>query len=228
VLEAKHVAKRFGSREVFKPFDVVIRNGERIGLVGPNGAGKTTFFRLVQGLEEPSSGVIRLGANIVVGYYAQEQETLDPKMTPLELVRKLKPLNEQQALSFLVGFLFDRDHTLNPIANLSGGERSRLQIATLILRGANFLLLDEPTNNLDLASIEELEEALLDFPGAILTISHDRYYLDKLCTRIIELNDGIVRDYAGGFSYYAANREKGTELTFRPPAPPVAVPARRR
>jgi ATP-binding cassette subfamily F protein 3 len=228
VLEAKHVAKRFGSREVFKPFDVVIRHGERIGLVGPNGAGKTTFFRLVQGLEEPTSGVIRLGANIVVGYYAQEQETLDPKMTPLELVRKLKPLNEQQALSFLVGFLFDRDDTLNPIANLSGGERSRLQIATLILRGANFLLLDEPTNNLDLASIEELEEALLDFPGAILTISHDRYYLDKLCTRIIELNDGIVRDYPGGFSYYAANREKGTELTVRPPAPPVAVPARRR
>ncbi len=228
VLEAKNVAKRFGNREVFKPFDVVVRNGERIGLVGPNGAGKTTLFRMVQGAEEPTSGTIRLGANIVVGYYAQEQETLDPKLSPLELVRKLKPLNEQQALSFLVGFLFDRDDTLNPIANLSGGERSRLQIATLILRGANFLLLDEPTNNLDLASIEELEEALLDFPGAILTISHDRYYLDKLCTRIIELNDGIVRDYPGGFSYYDANRDKGTELTIRPPAPPVAAPVRRR
>ena len=186
------------------------------------------FSGWCRALEEPTGGTIRLGANIVVGYYAQEQETLDPKLSPMELVRKLKPLNEQQALSFLVGFLFDRDDTLNPIANLSGGERSRLQIATLILRGANFLLLDEPTNNLDLASIEELEEALLDFPGAILTISHDRYYLDKLCTRIIELNDGIVRDYPGGFSYYDANRDKGTELTIRPPAPPIAAPVRRR
>ncbi len=227
VLDAKHVAKRFGMREVFKPFDLAIRHGERIGLVGPNGAGKTTFFRLVQGLEEPTSGAVRLGANIVVGYYAQEQETLDPTIMPMELVRKLKPLNEQQALSFLVGFLFDRDDAMNPIANLSGGERSRLQIATLILRGANFLLLDEPTNNLDLASIEELEEALSEFPGAILTISHDRYYLDKLCTRIIELDNGVVRDYPGGFSYYDSNRDKGTVLSVRSPAPSVAVPVRR-
>lgn len=228
VLEASKVAKRFGEREVFKPFDLLIRHGERIGLVGPNGAGKTTFFRLVQKLEEPSSGAVRLGANINVGYYAQEQETLDPRLTPMELVRTLKPYTEQQALSFLVGFLFDRDDVLNPIANLSGGERSRLQIATLILRGANFLLLDEPTNNLDLGSIEELEDALLEFPGAILTISHDRYYLDKLCTRIIELDNGVVRDYPGGFSYYDGNRTKGTELTVRLPASSAPVPARRR
>jgi ATP-binding cassette subfamily F protein 3 len=178
-------------------------------------------------LEEPSSGTVRVGANISVGYYAQEQETLDPTLTPMELVRRLKPYTEQQALSFLVGFLFDRDDVLNPIGSLSGGERSRLQIATLILRGANFLLLDEPTNNLDLASIEELEEALLEFPGAILTISHDRYYLDKLCTRIIELDDGVVRDYPGGFSYYDGNRSKGTELTVRPPAVPAASGRRR-
>jgi len=228
VLEAKRVAKRFGEREVFKSFDLFIRHGERIGLVGPNGAGKTTFFRLVQKLEEPTSGSVRLGANINVGYYAQEQETLDPTMSPMELVRRLKPYTEQQALSFLVGFLFDRDDVVNPISNLSGGERSRLQIATLILRGANFLLLDEPTNNLDLGSIEELEDALLEFPGAILTISHDRYYLDKLCTRIIELENGVVRDYPGGFSYYDKNRGRGTELTVRPPAAPTAVAPKRR
>lgn len=215
VLEATRLSKRFGEREVFKPFDLLIRHGERIGVVGPNGSGKTTLFRLVRGEDVPTSGTIRLGPSIVLGYYAQEQETLDPKVTPLELVRKLKPLTEQQAISFLYGFLFSRHDTLNAIGNLSGGERSRLQIASLILQGANFLLLDEPTNNLDLASIEELEEALLDFPGAILTISHDRYYLDKLCERIIELDNGVVRDYPGGFSYYDRHRGRGTELTVR-------------
>ena len=102
---------------------------------------------------------------------------------------------------------------MNKIGNLSGGEKARLQIGTLILGGANFLLLDEPTNNLDIASVEVLEAALLDFNGTILTISHDRYFLDKLCTRTIEIDSGIVRDYPGGFSYYQSNRAKGTPLT---------------
>ena len=228
VLEAKHVAKRFGNREVFKPFDIVIRNGERIGLVGPMARARRPFFGSCRDWKSPRSGLSGSGRTSWLATTPRSRRRSTLTLSPLELVRKLKPLNEQQALSFLVGFLFDRDDTLNPIANLSGGERSRLQIATLILRGANFLLLDEPTNNLDLASIEELEEALLDFPGAILTISHDRYYLDKLCTRVIELSDGIVRDYPGGFSYYDANREKGTELTIRSPALPVAAPVRRR
>ncbi len=220
VLEAKGLAKKFGDRVVFEPFDLVVRHGEAVGLVGPNGAGKTTFFRLILGREQPTAGTLRLGPSIVVGYYAQEQETLDPILTPLELVRKLKPLSEQQALSFLVGFRFDRTDALNPIAQLSGGERARLQIAALILQGANFLLLDEPTNNLDLPSIEALEAALLAFEGAILTISHDRYFLDKLCERIVELDAGVVRDYPGGYSYYHAHRGTGTELTIRPPSPP--------
>jgi ATP-binding cassette subfamily F protein 3 len=227
VLEAMGLSKSFGSREVFKPFDLIIRHGERVGLVGANGSGKTTFFRLIRGEERPTAGTIRLGPSVVAGYYAQEQETLDPAATPIELVRKLKPLTEQQALSFLVGFLFDRDDALNRIANLSGGERARLQIATLILQGANFLLLDEPTNNLDLPSIEQLEAALLDFPGAILAISHDRYFLDKVCGRILELDSGVVRDFPGGFGYYRNHPEKGSVLTHRPPRPsPNARPAK--
>jgi ATP-binding cassette subfamily F protein 3 len=148
-----------------------------------------------------------------VGYYAQEQETLDPNQSPLELVRKLRPYTEQQAISFLGTLLFDRHDGMNKIRNLSGGEKARLQIGTLILGGANFLLLDEPTNNLDIASVEVLESALLEFNGTILTISHDRYFLDKLCTRTIEIDGGVVRDYPGGFSYYQANKEKGTPLT---------------
>jgi ATP-binding cassette subfamily F protein 3 len=216
VLEARGLAKSFGAREIFKPFDLTIRHGEVVGLVGANGAGKTTLFRMIRGEEPATAGSLRIGPSVVVGYYAQQQETLDPTLTPLELVRKLKPYTEQQAISFLNTLLFDRTDALNRIANLSGGEKARLQIGSLILGGANFLLLDEPTNNLDIASTEVLEAALLDFPGAILTISHDRYFLDKLCTRTVEIRDGVVRDYAGGFGFYEANAEKGAVLTKLP------------
>jgi ATP-binding cassette subfamily F protein 3 len=213
VLEASGLAKSFDDRMIVRPFDLIVRNGERVGLVGPNGAGKTTLFRMILGEEAPSQGTIRVGSSVVLGYYAQEQETLDPTETPLELVRKLKPYSEQQAISFLGSLLFDRTDAMNRIGRLSGGEKARLQVGALILGGANFLLLDEPTNNLDIASVEVLEAALLDFNGTILTISHDRYFLDKLCTRTIELAGGVVRDYPGGYSYYQANREKGAILT---------------
>jgi len=220
VLEAAGLAKRYGEREVFAPFDLSIRHGEAVGLVGANGAGKTTLFRLVLGHEEATAGGLRLGPSVEVGYYAQEQETLDPALTPLELVRKLKPISEQQALGFLGGYLFDRTDSLIRIGRLSGGERARLQVAALVLRGATFLLLDEPTNNLDLPSIEALEAALLAFPGAILAISHDRYFLDRICTRIVEIDAGVVRDYPGGFAYFDGNRGRGAELTIRPPTAP--------
>jgi ATP-binding cassette subfamily F protein 3 len=213
VLEAAGLAKSFGERVVAKPFDLIVRNGERVGLVGPNGAGKTTLFRMILGQEQVTAGALRIGPAVVVGYYAQEQETLDPNQTPLELVRKLRPFTEQQAISFLGSLLFDRHDSLNQIRNLSGGEKARLQVGTLILGGANFLLLDEPTNNLDIASVEVLESALIEFNGTILTISHDRYFLDKLCTRTIEIDSGVVRDYPGAFSYYQSNRDKGTTLT---------------
>jgi ATP-binding cassette subfamily F protein 3 len=213
VLAAEGVVKRFGEREVFKPFDLLLRHGERVGFVGPNGAGKTTLVRMILGQEPPTRGTIRTGPSINIGYYAQQHETLDPNATPLDMVRKTKPLTEQQALSFLVGLLFDRHDTMQRISALSGGEQARLQIALLILSGANLLILDEPTNNLDMSSVESLEAALLEYPGTILTISHDRYFLDKICNRIIEINDGVVKDFPGGYSYYLANGDKGTPLT---------------
>lgn len=216
VLELKDVSKTYGSRELLRPFDLELMHGERVGIVGENGSGKTTLFRLVLGEEEPTSGRVRMGPSIVPGYYAQEQETLDPSRTPLELVRAARAMTEQQAIGFLVGLLFTREDALTRVGKLSGGERSRLQIALLILRGANFLLLDEPTNNLDLPSIEELEGALLDFGGTILTISHDRYFLDRICNRIIELDGGLVREYPGGFTYYDGHRGKGRLLTHMP------------
>jgi ATP-binding cassette, subfamily F, member 3 len=209
---------------VLEPFDLEIRHGEAVGLVGANGSGKTTLFRIVRGEEPPSAGTLRLGPSVVVGYYAQEQETLDPTVTPMEVVRALKPMSEQAAIGFLNRYLFTRDDMLGRIGGLSGGQRARLQIAALILRGANFLLLDEPTNNLDIPSVERLEEALLAFldegQGTILTISHDRAFLDTVCGRIVELDDGVVRDYAGGFTWYDELGGKGRELTIRPPAPP--------
>jgi ATP-binding cassette subfamily F protein 3 len=142
----------------------------------------------------------------------------------MEVVRALKPMSEQEAIGFLNRYLFTRDDILGRIGGLSGGQRARLQIAALILGGANFLLLDEPTNNLDISSVERLEEALLTFldegQGTILTISHDRAFLDTVCGRIVELDDGVVRDYAGNFTWYDEHRGKGRELTIRPPAPP--------
>ena len=222
VLEAKGLAKSFGERVVFEPFDLEIRHGEAAGLVGANGSGKTTLFRIVRGEERPSAGTFRLGPSTVAGYYAQEQETLDPASTPMETVRRLQPMSEQSAIGFLHRYLFTRDDMLNAIGGLSGGQRARLQIAVLILQGANLLLLDEPTNNLDIPSVERLEEALLVFldegRGTILTISHDRAFLDAICTRIVELDRGVVRDYPGGFSYYDEHRGQGRELTIRPPA----------
>ncbi|MFN8590182.1 MAG: ABC-F family ATP-binding cassette domain-containing protein [Thermomicrobiales bacterium] len=218
-LEAKGLAKSFAARTVLLPFDLEIRHGDAVGIVGANGSGKTTLFRMLLGQETSTAGAVRIGPSTVVGYYAQEQETLDPLQTPLDLVRGLQPLSEQAAIGVLTRYLFTRDDMLNRIGNLSGGQRARLQIAALILRGANLLLLDEPTNNLDIASVERLEEALLAFldegRGSILTISHDRAFLDTICQRIVAIDSGIVREYAGGFTWYDTHRGEGRELTIR-------------
>ncbi|HYJ13688.1 MAG TPA: ABC-F family ATP-binding cassette domain-containing protein [Thermomicrobiales bacterium] len=225
VLTADGIGKAYGDHVVLAPFDLSIHHGERVALVGPNGSGKTTLFRLIQGLESPDEGTLRLGASIRIGYSAQLLETIDRRKTPMDLVRAVKPLNEQQALGFLISFLFDRDDTLRPTGELSGGELARLQIALLILSGANFLLLDEPTNNLDINSVEILEEALLEFGGTILAISHDRYFLDKVCGRTITLSDGNLRDYPGGYTWTEEHAELGSVLTRQDPK--IFTPDRR-
>ncbi len=230
VLHADAVGKAYDTHTVFEPFDITISHGERIGLCGPNGAGKTTLFRLIQGIESPDTGTLRSGPSIRIGYFSQESETLDNSRSAIDLVRHQKPLTEQQALGYLTGFLFDRDDAMRPVGDLSGGERSRLQIALLILSGANFLLLDEPTNNLDLDSVEALEAALLEFGGTILAISHDRYFLDRVCTRTLALDAGIVLDYPASWSWMQEHPGLGVPLTrsLREPAPPVKAPRRSR
>jgi ATP-binding cassette subfamily F protein 3 len=151
-------------------------------------------------LELPDSGGIHLGPSIKIGYYAQEHETLSPEMSLLDTVRRASPISEPGAVAFLNRFLFPYPRVGQKVKELSGGERSRLQLALLVLSGANFLLLDEPTNNLDIASAEVLENALADFVGTVLVISHDRYFLDRTVERIWRLEDGQIREYFGGYS----------------------------
>jgi len=213
VAEALGASVLYGDRVALQPFDLTIRYGERIAVVGPNGAGKTTLVNLLLGRLQPGAGSVRIGASVTPGYYAQEQETLPAQQTPIDHVRSIRPLTEQQAISFLSSLVLDRDRGMTPIGALSGGEQARLQIGSLILAGTNFLLLDEPTNNLDIPSIESLEDALLEFDGAILTISHDRYFLERICTRTLAVDAGRIVDHAGPPSALEHSGHAGTMLS---------------
>jgi ATP-binding cassette subfamily F protein 3 len=173
-----------------------------VGLIGPNGSGKSLFVRMVLGQETLSQGEIVIGPSVAIGYYAQEHETLDFNQTVLEAVRYAGNLSESSATAFSLRYLFTYPQVSQKIGDLSGGERSRLQLALLVLSGANFLLLDEPTNNLDIASAEVLEQALADFVGTVLIISHDRYFLDRTVQRILAIENGGLQPYLGGYSDY--------------------------
>ncbi len=182
--------------------DLLLWHGERVGLLGANGAGKSLLFRCILGTETPTAGTVKVGPSVRTGYYAQEHETLDPERTLIEEIRQVKPMYEEDAVAFLGGFLFPYRVTRNRVRDLSGGERSRLQLARLMLGEPNFLLLDEPTNNLDLPSCEVLENALDEFEGTVFVISHDRYFLDRVVDRIVELDGGRLTEYPGNYTYY--------------------------
>ena len=202
VLELDGVSKSFGSKRVFADLNETIWHGERVGLIGPNGAGKSVLMRMILGQESPDAGEITIGPSVVVGHYAQEHETLDFNQTALDAVRYAGEMSESKATAFLLRYLFTYKQVSQKIGELSGGERSRLQLALLVLSGANFLLLDEPTNNLDIASAEALELALEDFVGTALVISHDRYFLDRTVERLLATEEGNLVEYQGGYSDY--------------------------
>jgi ATP-binding cassette subfamily F protein 3 len=214
VLEFEEVTKSFSHRNVLEDINLLIRHSERVGLIGANGAGKSVLLRLILGKEQPTRGEIKIGPSVKVGYYAQEHETLDFNQTVIDAVRLTGNMSEGRAVSFLTRYLFSYQQATQRVGSLSGGERSRLQLALLVLSGANFLLLDEPTNNLDIASAEVLEDALDDFNGTVLVISHDRYFLDRTVGRIFELKEARIREFIGGYSDYAVTAAKAEINSF--------------
>ncbi len=197
VLHIQNLRMGFGERLLFDEVNLHLRYGERAVLVGPNGAGKTTLLKCIAGELQPWAGEIRLGRGVRLGYMAQEQETLDPSATPLELIRQAAPLDETEARSFLHYFLFAGDEVFIPVGRLSFGERSRLALALLAVRGCNFLLLDEPINHLDIPSRERFEAAMARFEGTILAVVHDRYFIDRLATTLWVMEGGRVREGIG-------------------------------
>ncbi|MBI5715550.1 MAG: ABC-F family ATP-binding cassette domain-containing protein [Chloroflexi bacterium] len=201
-------AHRVGAhgRAPLQNINLLIRHGERVGLIGANGAGKSVLLKIIIGEYEPDAGEMKIGPSVKMGYYAQEHETLDFDQTLIDAVRRAKAFNEGQAVSFLGRYLFGYRQASQKIGSLSGGERSRLQLALLVLSGVNFLLLDEPTNNLDIASAEVLVNALDEFEGTALIISHDRYFLDRTVNRIVELEGGALTEYGGGYSDYVEKK----------------------
>jgi ATP-binding cassette, subfamily F, member 3 len=216
VLELIGVEKVFpssveGSQEIniiLSGVDLLVMRGERVGLIGPNGAGKSVLFRLILGEDEPTGGTITVGPSVKIGYYAQQHDTLDYNQTLIDTVRHATDrMKEEDAVAFLGKFLFTYEQARSKVSTLSGGERSRLLMALLMLSGANFLLLDEPTNHLDIASAEVLESALEDFEGTVLVISHDRYFLDRVVGKIAELDDGALKEYAGNYSDYQSKKK---------------------
>lgn len=195
-------------RSLFTHLDFDIKRGERVCIVGPNGIGKTTLLKIIMGRIAPDSGAVRLGHNVSPGYYDQEQAMLRTELTVLEELHESYRLYSETELRSILGrFLFRNDDVFKKVSALSGGERARLSLLKLMLSGANLLIMDEPTNHLDIAAKEVFEDALLDFPGTVLIVSHDRYLLNKIPTRILELSADGIENYLGGYDYYLEKKQ---------------------
>ena len=209
VVEMKKVYKSFGDKIILKGFDYTFSKGERVGVVGKNGAGKSTFINMIQQLEQPDSGKINIGDTIIFGNYSQQGLVVKEDMRVIEFVKNIAehfPLAGGGSLSaaqFLQLFLFDPDKQYTYISKLSGGEKRRLHLLSILFRNPNFLILDEPTNDLDLPTLGILESFLSEFPGCLLIVSHDRYFMDRLVDHLFVFEgEGMVRDYPGNYSQY--------------------------
>lgn len=209
VAELKKVHKSFGDKKILIGFDYTFKKGERIGIIGKNGTGKSTFLNLILEIEKPDSGKINIGDTVVFGNYAQQGLQVKSEMRVIEYVKSIAehfPLANGSFLSaaqFLNLFLFPPEQQYTHISRLSGGEKRRLHLLTILFRNPNFLILDEPTNDLDLPTLSVLENFLLDFPGCLLVVSHDRYFMDRLVDHLFVFEgEGVVRDFPGNYSLY--------------------------
>jgi ATP-binding cassette subfamily F protein 3 len=208
VAKAEHLTKRYGNVKVLESIDFQVLRGERVAFVGQNGQGKTTLAKILTGAESASSGKSTLGHNVSVGYYAQNQaENLDPKLTLLQTMEQNSPEEMRTKLRSVLGaFLFSGEDVDKKVVALSGGERARLALACMLLRPFNLLLLDEPTNHLDMLSKDVLKQALLDYNGTLLVVSHDREFLSDLTSRTIEFRDGHLYEHLGDVNYFLEKR----------------------
>ncbi|KKC30370.1 ribosomal protection-like ABC-F family protein [Caldanaerobacter subterraneus] len=208
VLTVKNLSLKF-DRPVFSNVSFDVKKGEKIALLGPNGAGKTSLLRIIAGEIKEFEGEIKFGTNVVTGYYEQEFKSLNPEKTVLDEIWDENPyLTQTEVRTLLASFLFKDEEVFKTVASLSGGEKARLSLLKLLLSKANFLLLDEPTNHLDLKAKEVLEESLLDYSGTVLFVSHDRYFIDKIATKVMILSAEGVEVYLGNYSYYIAKKQQ--------------------
>lgn len=209
VLMVKDLKKSFGERTLFTHLNLHMRAGDRIALIGPNGAGKSTLFKCLTGALAPEEGTVRLGANVDIGYYDQHQAHLHPEKSVLDEVWDDFPRLEQYEVRGALGlFLFTGDDVFEPISTLSGGEKGRVALTKLMLEKDNLLLMDEPTNHLDMDSREVLEQALSDYPGTILAISHDRYFINRFANKVAVLSKEGLREYAGNYDDYLEKSQR--------------------
>ena len=214
VLTVTDLTKSFDGNTLFNNINFEIKRGERVALIGNNGTGKTTILKLINGIIQPDSGSIYLGAKVAIGYYDQEHHVLDPDKTLFQEIQDAYPdLNNTQIRNTLAAFLFTDDDVFKYIRDLSGGERGRVSLAKLMLSNANLLILDEPTNHLDIVSKEILENALNSYTGTVLYVSHDRYFINATATRIIELTNQNIVNYIGNYDYYLEKRDILTTKT---------------
>jgi ATP-binding cassette subfamily F protein 3 len=209
----ENLSKKFGEATLFENVNFFLERYDRVGLIGPNGSGKTTFLKVLLEKEKPTSGEVKVGGNLEVGYYDQEHQGLDKESSVLDEVWKIKPqLLASDLRSFLGKFLFHGEDVFRKIKTFSGGEQSRVVLAKLILSNPNFLILDEPTNHLDIASREVLENALSEFGGTILVVSHDRYFLNKVVNKIYAIENKTLKEYLGNYSYYEEKKREEKEI----------------
>jgi len=232
VVEAENISKSFGGRTVLKPFSTRILRGDRIGIIGPNGAGKSTLLKILTGELAPDTGSVRLGTSLTMEYLDQTRSALDPDKTVWDTLADSggDHINvrgtPRHVVSYMRDFLFEDRQARSPVGSLSGGERNRLLLAKALARPCNFLILDEPTNDLDLDTLDLLQEVLADFDGTLLLVSHDRDFLDRVVTSTIAFEgDGVVREYPGGYSDYDRQRPART-VANDPGKAPAKAPAK--
>lgn len=208
VMDIQGLGKSFWEKPLFSGLDLLVERGDRVGLVGPNGAGKTTLLRMIIGEEDASAGTLSLGYGVEIGYFAQDLADLDPANTVLEEILDAADLTPGEARSLLARFLFTGDDVFKSVSTLSGGERNRLILAKLMLERPNLLILDEPTNHLDISARQALDEALKSFDGTIILTSHDRYLLNSVTNRIVELARGSARVFDGNYDFFVTRARK--------------------